>query len=127
MISKKKKKMSFKINVSNNQILSWSEGDLSSSKSHSKFRCCKCFTLCCQSIKENNSEMVERGQFVYASQTGIEKLPEKIVSLSLLWISNGTSIWRIRSLRKHNQGFRYLLTCIDILCKYVWAIPLKTK
>lgn len=31
------------------------------------------------------------------------------------------------SLQKHNRGFRYILTCIDILSKYAWAIPLKTK
>jgi hypothetical protein len=33
----------------------------------------------------------------------------------------------LSSLQKYNQGFRYLLTCIDILSKYAWAIPLKTK
>lgn len=33
----------------------------------------------------------------------------------------------LSSLQKHNQGFRYILTCIDILSKYAWAIPLKTK
>lgn len=31
------------------------------------------------------------------------------------------------SLKKFNNDFRYLLTCIDILSKYAWAIPLKTK
>lgn len=31
------------------------------------------------------------------------------------------------SLQQHNQGFRYILTCIDILSKFAWAIPLKTK
>lgn len=33
----------------------------------------------------------------------------------------------IISLQKHNRGFRYLLTCIDILSKYAWAITLRTK
>lgn len=33
----------------------------------------------------------------------------------------------LTSLREHNQGYRYLLTCIDILSKYAWAIPLKKK
>lgn len=31
------------------------------------------------------------------------------------------------SLQKYNPGYRYILTCIDILSKYAWAIPLKTK
>ncbi|GFX55678.1 putative uncharacterized transposon-derived protein F54H12.3 [Trichonephila clavipes] len=33
----------------------------------------------------------------------------------------------LSSLQKHNHGFRYILTCIDILSKYAWAIPLKIK
>lgn len=33
----------------------------------------------------------------------------------------------LSSLSKYNNGYKYLLTCIDILSKYAWAIPLKTK
>ena len=28
---------------------------------------------------------------------------------------------------KSNDGYRYILTCIDILSKYAWVFPLKTK
>ena len=28
---------------------------------------------------------------------------------------------------KENDGYRYLLVCIDVFSKYVWVIPLKTK
>ena len=28
---------------------------------------------------------------------------------------------------KHNEGFRYLLTCIDCFSKYAWVVPLKNK
>ncbi len=28
---------------------------------------------------------------------------------------------------KQNQGFRYMITCIDVLSRYAWAVPLKTK
>lgn len=38
-----------------------------------------------------------------------------------------TDLVDLSSLQKDNQGFRYLLTCIDILSKYAWVIPLKTK
>lgn len=31
------------------------------------------------------------------------------------------------ALSKHNDGYRYLLTCIDILSKYAWVIPIRTK
>lgn len=33
----------------------------------------------------------------------------------------------VSSLQKFNDGYRYILTCIDILSKYAWAYPLKTK
>jgi hypothetical protein len=33
----------------------------------------------------------------------------------------------LSSISKHNDGFRYLLTCIDVFSKYAWCIPLKTK
>ena len=38
-----------------------------------------------------------------------------------------TDLVDLSSLPKFNRGFRYLLTCIDILSKYAWAIPLKSK
>ena len=33
----------------------------------------------------------------------------------------------VQSMSRYNKGFNYLLTCIDILSKYAWVIPLKTK
>lgn len=33
----------------------------------------------------------------------------------------------MQSLAKFNDNFKYILTCIDILSKYAWAIPLKDK
>lgn len=33
----------------------------------------------------------------------------------------------VSSLQKFNNGYRYILTCIDILSKHAWAIPLKQK
>lgn len=38
-----------------------------------------------------------------------------------------TDLVDLNSLKKYNKGFRYILTCIDILSKYAWAIPLKNK
>ncbi|GBN86399.1 hypothetical protein AVEN_109083-1 [Araneus ventricosus] len=31
------------------------------------------------------------------------------------------------SIKKFNKGFRYILTCIDILSKHAWVAPLKRK
>jgi hypothetical protein len=33
----------------------------------------------------------------------------------------------LSSLKKHNDGVRYLLTCIDVFSKYAWVTPLKNK
>ena len=33
----------------------------------------------------------------------------------------------LESLSRWNRGYKYLLTCIDILSKYAWVVPLKTK
>ena len=33
----------------------------------------------------------------------------------------------LQSLSKHNNGYNYLLTCIDVFSKFAWAVPLKTK
>ena len=33
----------------------------------------------------------------------------------------------VQILKKFNGGYRYLLTCIDVLSKYAWVIPLKSK
>ena len=28
---------------------------------------------------------------------------------------------------KENDGFKYILTCIDIFSKYAWVVPVKNK
>ena len=33
----------------------------------------------------------------------------------------------MQSLMKYNDGYRYLLVCIDVFSKYAWIVPLKTK
>ena len=33
----------------------------------------------------------------------------------------------VSSLSNHNDGHRFLLTCIDCFSRYAWAVPLKNK
>lgn len=33
----------------------------------------------------------------------------------------------MQSLASYNDGYKYLLTCIDVLSKYAWAVPIKDK
>ena len=33
----------------------------------------------------------------------------------------------LQSLSKYNDGYKYLLACVDIFSKFAWAVPLKSK
>ena len=33
----------------------------------------------------------------------------------------------MQTIQKFNDGYRYLLVCIDVFSKYAWVIPLKNK
>ena len=33
----------------------------------------------------------------------------------------------MQSLKEYNDGYRYLLVCIDVFSKYAWVLPLKRK
>lgn len=33
----------------------------------------------------------------------------------------------MQKLSKHNDGYNYILTCIDVLSKFAWAVPVKSK
>lgn len=33
----------------------------------------------------------------------------------------------MQNIAKHNDGYRYLLTVIDVLSRYAWAVPIKSK
>jgi len=33
----------------------------------------------------------------------------------------------MQKLAKHNDGYKYILTCVDVFSKYAWAVPVKSK
>ena len=33
----------------------------------------------------------------------------------------------MQSLKDYNDGYRYLLVCIDVFSKYAWIVPIKSK
>ena len=39
----------------------------------------------------------------------------------------GADLANMQLINKFNQGFRFLLSVIDILSKYAWVVPLKDK
>lgn len=47
-------------------------------------------------------------------------------------VSNIDDVWEadladLSSMKRHNNGYRYLLVVIDVLSKYAWVVPLKRK
>ena len=46
------------------------------------------------------------------------------VGLDHLW---QVDLADLNSLAVHNDGFKYLLTCIDCFSRYAWAVPIKNK
>ena len=51
-------------------------------------------------------------------------LPVIVGGLDDQWAADLVEVQR---LAKHNRGIRYLLTVVDVLSKYAWVQPLKTK
>lgn len=68
----------FRINVTKNKDLCCN-GDLSGSKSRSKFPWCKGFISCYQrkNIEKDSQEVAKQRRFLHASQTSTGKLPDK--------------------------------------------------
>ena len=40
------------------------------------------------------------------------------------WQLDLVDMW---SMEKFNDGYRFLLVCVDVFSKYAWVVPLKTK
>ena len=47
-----------------------------------------------------------------------------IGGIDKLWQMN---LADMQSMAKENDGYQYLLVCIDVFSKFAWVIPLKTK
>ena len=51
-------------------------------------------------------------------------LPVIVGGLDDQWVAD---LVEVQPLAKYNRGIRYLLTVLDVLSKYAWVQPLKTK
>ena len=55
------------------------------------------------------------------------------LKIVLLWGGGGIDEqWQMdladmQSLKDHNDGYRYLLVCIDVFSKYAWIVSIKSK
>ena len=63
----------------------------------------------------------------------INQLVETLKEIVLLWGGGGIDEqWQMdladmQSLKDHNDGYRYLLVCIDVFSKYAWIVSIKSK
>ena len=48
----------------------------------------------------------------------------KVLGLSDLWQAD---LVEMQPYARINKGYRYMLTCIDVMSKFAWAIPVKSK
>lgn len=51
-------------------------------------------------------------------------LPTKVVSINEQFVMD---LVDLQKLAKYSKGYKYLLTVIDVLSKYAWVEPLKSK
>ena len=85
--------------------------------------------------KKKNKKITKRevrewlkGQRVYSLHRPVQKRFQR----NRVFAKSIDSLWELdlidlQSLKKYNNNFRYMVTCIDVLSKYGWAIPLKDK
>ena len=57
----------------------------------------------------------------------VQKFPTRRVAVHSLDHQWQADLVDMRSLSVHNDNFNYILTVIDVLSKYAWAIPIRRK
>ena len=68
------------------------------------------------------------GNDTYTFIVPLDASLREVESWRMEWMMYGKWILvDLSSLSRHNAGYKYLLTCIDVLTKFAWAIPLKDK
>jgi len=82
-------------------------------------------------IKKINRNFIQnwlKKQEVYTlHQPARRRFPTNRVIVSGIDSQFQADLVDLTSLSKYNDGYKFLLTCIDIFSKYAWAIPIKSK
>ena len=78
--------------------------------------------------EEDISEINKKYEVVHAKH--LPSIPEEEEEENI--VGGIDELWQMdladmQSHAKENDGYRYLLVCIDVFSKYVWVIPLKNK
>ena len=91
------------------------------------WRCCQAFT-CCWRKRKGDKRMVERTTSIYSSQTGSQTQ----YKTRKYYTSGIDHQWQadlvdMQQEGVQNEGFKYILTVIDLFSRYAWAEALRTK
>ena len=106
---------------------------LSRPKSTRKFRW---FGCCVPSVKEKRKSKISRKQVQdWSNQQDVytfHKPARRHYKRSRVIVPGidaqfQANLVDVQNLSRFNKGYKYLLTCIDILSKHAWVVPLKTK
>ena len=57
----------------------------------------------------------------------IKKFQRQTVHFPFIYNIWGGDLADIQLIKKLNKGIQFLLSVIDVFCKYAWVIPFKTK
>jgi hypothetical protein len=95
---------------------------------------CSAQQLYLQAIKKNPAITFKGVQKWLSGQSAytVHKPARRNYSRNRVLVSGIDEQWQLdladlSSLQKYNDGYKFILTCIDIFSKYAWAVPLKNK
>jgi transposase InsO family protein len=81
-----------------------------------------------KNIKKSTVETWVEQQPTYTMhKTARKKYERNRVIVSAIDEQWQTDLADLSSLSKHNDGYKFILTCIDIFSKFAWSVPVKTK
>ncbi len=79
-------------------------------------------------IKRKDVEEYLQKQHAYTLHKPIRrKFPRRKVVAICIDSHWQADLCDMQKLAKHNEGYRYILTCVDVFSKFVWGIPMKNK
>ncbi len=79
-------------------------------------------------IKKENVEKYLEKQHTYTLHKPIRrKFPRNKVVAVCIDSNWQADLCDMQKLAKYNEGYRYILTCVDVFSKFAWGIPMKNK
>ena len=77
-----------------------------------------------RSLSKEESDLTERWIFGIPTRRRFPRRQVVVYGIDHQWQADLVDLAKLSS---YNKGFKYLLTCIDVLSRYAWVVPLKDK